>query len=113
MIILYSTRAVFSPPQSPRWTYLSCAAGFFIYQSCDAIDGKQARRTGSNTPLGELFDHGCDALSTFFVAITGVCALGLQDYPYALLGFMLLVLELAFFYHWQTYVCGVLHFKRY
>ena len=30
----------------------------------DAIDGKQARRTNSNNPLGELFDHGCDALST-------------------------------------------------
>ncbi len=35
----------------------------FAYQSLDAIDGKQARRTGSATPLGELFDHGCDALS--------------------------------------------------
>ena len=38
--------------------------GLFIYQSLDAIDGKQARRTNSNSPLGELFDHGCDALST-------------------------------------------------
>jgi ethanolaminephosphotransferase len=32
--------------------------GFFIYQSFDAIDGKQARRTGTSGPLGELFDHG-------------------------------------------------------
>ena len=79
----------------------------------DAIDGKQARRTGSNSPLGELFDHGCDALSTFLVALTGVCAIGLQNHPYLLLGFILLILELCFFYHWQTYVCGVLHFKRY
>ena len=38
--------------------------GLFIYQSLDAIDGKQARRTNSSTPLGELFDHGCDSLST-------------------------------------------------
>jgi ethanolaminephosphotransferase len=29
----------------------------------DAIDGKQARRTGSSSALGELFDHGCDAIS--------------------------------------------------
>lgn len=29
-----------------------------MYQSLDAIDGKQARRTGSSGPLGELFDHG-------------------------------------------------------
>jgi hypothetical protein len=24
----------------------------------DAVDGKQARRTNSSSPLGELFDHG-------------------------------------------------------
>jgi hypothetical protein len=27
-------------------------------QTLDAIDGKQARRTGSSSPLGQLFDHG-------------------------------------------------------
>ena len=42
-----------------RW-----AAGLFFYQSLDAIDGKQARRTGMAGPLGEMFDHGCDALNT-------------------------------------------------
>lgn len=37
--------------------------GLFVYQSLDAIDGKQARRTGMSGPLGELFDHGtCDTL---------------------------------------------------
>jgi hypothetical protein len=25
----------------------------------DAIDGKQARRTGMASALGEMFDHGC------------------------------------------------------
>ena len=50
--------------QAPGWVYLACAVGLFVYQSLDAIDGKQARRTQSNTPLGELFDHGCDSLST-------------------------------------------------
>lgn len=29
--------------------------GLFAYQSLDAIDGKQARRTGASGPLGELF----------------------------------------------------------
>jgi phosphatidylglycerophosphate synthase len=38
--------------------------GLFIYQTLDAIDGKQARRTGSSNALGELFDHGCDSMST-------------------------------------------------
>jgi phosphatidylglycerophosphate synthase len=49
--------------QCPQWSFALCALGLFVYQSLDAIDGKQARRTDSCSPLGELFDHGCDALS--------------------------------------------------
>jgi ethanolaminephosphotransferase len=29
----------------------------------DEMDGKQARRTGNSSPLGMLFDHGCDAFT--------------------------------------------------
>ena len=39
-------------------------------QTLDAIDGKQARRTDTQSPLGELFDHGCDSLSTIFVSLS-------------------------------------------
>ena len=39
--------------ETRRW-----AIGLFAYQSFDAIDGKQARRTGMAGPLGEMFDHG-------------------------------------------------------
>lgn len=28
----------------------------------DNMDGKQARKTGNSSPLGLLFDHGCDSL---------------------------------------------------
>ena len=48
---------------APQWTFLLAAVGLFFYQSLDAIDGKQARRTGTSSPLGELFDHGCDSVS--------------------------------------------------
>jgi len=48
----------------PVLPLLLCALGLFIYQSLDAIDGKQARRTNSASALGELFDHGCDSVST-------------------------------------------------
>lgn len=61
ILILYSPNA---DQDLPRWTLFFCAVGLFVYQSLDAIDGKQARRTNSSTPLGELFDHGCDAIST-------------------------------------------------
>lgn len=35
----------------------------FFYSTLDNMDGKHARRTGSSSPLGLLFDHGCDAIN--------------------------------------------------
>ncbi|XP_072280387.1 choline/ethanolaminephosphotransferase 1 [Pyxicephalus adspersus] len=96
--------------QAPTWTYISCAVGLFIYQSLDAIDGKQARRTNSSTPLGELFDHGCDSLSTVFVVL-GVCiAVQLGTHPDWM--FFCCFAGMFMFYcaHWQTYVSGMLRF---
>ncbi|KAK0729681.1 CDP-alcohol phosphatidyltransferase-domain-containing protein [Lasiosphaeris hirsuta] len=48
----------------PVWVYYSWAIGLFLYQTFDAVDGTQARRTRQSGPLGELFDHGVDALNT-------------------------------------------------
>jgi len=50
----------------PMWTYIWGAFCIFMYQTLDAVDGKQARRTKQSGPLGQLFDHGCDAVNTFF-----------------------------------------------
>ncbi|KAG0474927.1 hypothetical protein HPP92_014613 [Vanilla planifolia] len=50
----------------PRWVHLAHGLLLFLYQTFDAVDGKQARRTSSSSPLGELFDHGCDALACAF-----------------------------------------------
>lgn len=100
------------PPQAPRWMYFMCAVGVFVYQTLDAIDGKQARRTKTNNPLGELFDHGCDAISTFIVVLAGASAAGLNEYPNYCLSFVLIIELLNYCYHWQTYVSGTLYFKK-
>lgn len=47
-----------SAGDAPRWVYFSCGAAAFTYLHLDCIDGKQARRTKSSSPLGQLFDHG-------------------------------------------------------
>ena len=41
------------------------------------MDGKQARRINKSSPLGMLFDHGCDALTTSLLAISGGTIVGL------------------------------------
>ncbi|NP_001080113.1 choline/ethanolaminephosphotransferase 1 isoform X1 [Xenopus laevis] len=96
--------------KAPTWTYLSCAIGLFMYQSLDAIDGKQARRTNSSTPLGELFDHGCDSLSTVFVVLGTCIAVQLGTNPDWM--FFCCFAGMFMFYcaHWQTYVSGTLRF---
>ncbi|XP_027557660.1 choline/ethanolaminephosphotransferase 1 isoform X1 [Neopelma chrysocephalum] len=96
--------------QAPPWAYIACACGLFIYQSLDAIDGKQARRTNSSTPLGELFDHGCDSLSTVFVVLGTCIAVQLGTNPDWM--FFCCFAGTFMFYcaHWQTYVSGTLRF---
>ena len=51
----------------PDWVLLFCGIMVFCYQTLDAIDGKQARRTKAGSPLGQLFDHGCDSVGTVFM----------------------------------------------
>lgn len=63
----FLTLLVYNPTldqDCPAWVYYSWAAGLFLYQTFDAVDGSQARRTRQSGPLGELFDHGVDALNT-------------------------------------------------
>lgn len=45
-------------PSPLRQVYVYSAFAMFAYQTMDAIDGKQARRTGAQSPLGQMFDHG-------------------------------------------------------
>ncbi|PRQ40501.1 putative transferase for other substituted phosphate groups [Rosa chinensis] len=63
---IYSPRLDSAPP---RWVNFAHGLLLFLYQTFDAVDGKQARRTNSSSPLGELFDHGCDALACALEAL--------------------------------------------
>ncbi|XP_078423788.1 cholinephosphotransferase 1-like isoform X1 [Cetorhinus maximus] len=98
--------------QAPAYVYLLCGLGLFIYQSLDAIDGKQARRTNSSSPLGELFDHGCDSFSTVMVGLGSCLAVRLGSDSDLM--FFCCFIGIFMFYcaHWQTYVSGSLRFGK-
>ncbi|XP_040162224.1 cholinephosphotransferase 1 isoform X3 [Anopheles arabiensis] len=98
--------------EPPRWSSALCGIGLFIYQSLDAIDGKQARRTNSSSPLGELFDHGCDSISTVFVALSACISVQLGYYPRWMFFQCFCAMTLFYCAHWQTYVSGTLRFGR-
>lgn len=53
----------------PTWLYIYFAFSNFAYQTLDACDGKHARNTKRQSPLGQLMDHGCDAFSNSFIVV--------------------------------------------
>ncbi|KAI9922999.1 hypothetical protein PsorP6_000107 [Peronosclerospora sorghi] len=91
----------------PTWVYVFSALGLFFYQTMDALDGKQARRTGASSPLGQLFDHGCDALCTVFNVLSAVatCQMGSSLPAYVALSSVSITFYLA---QWEEYHTGVM-----
>jgi len=79
-LIMYALSWYFSPEglgsANPQIMYLIFAGLMLTYQTLDGTDGKQARRTKSGSALGELMDHGIDAVVTGFAAWTVADALG-------------------------------------
>jgi ethanolaminephosphotransferase len=40
-----------------------------IYNILDFLDGKQARRLGMSSPLGQLMDHGLDCINSTYIIL--------------------------------------------
>lgn len=93
--------------------YLWYAVSVFLYQTLDALDGKQCTQTNMDDYIAELFDHGCDAASIVLLAMAAISATGFNDHPYVALTIVLLMVETNYLYHWQTFVSGIFHFQRY
>lgn len=130
---LYLTCA--SSPQIPPWVLILAAIGLFVYQTLDACDGKQARRTGNSSSLGELFDHGCDAVSTskwtlnlhlwsnfpnvrllpfsVFVSLSVCLSVQLGELTTWMVVLCAGATSLFYTAHWQTYVSGTLKFGKF
>lgn len=69
-----------SSPPIPNWVFALVAFNIFISYTLDGIDGKQARRTHTSGPLGELFDHGLDSWTTVFIPTFIYSIFGRLDY---------------------------------
>lgn len=61
----------------PRTIFLLNGCAMIIYQTLDNMDGKQARKTGTSSPLGLLFDHGCDAMNLILGSANWIAAMAL------------------------------------
>ena len=64
--------------EAPGWVYINAAICLQVYGILDAADGKQARRIHASSPLGQIFDHGCDAVNLIFIIISSCSGIGLR-----------------------------------
>lgn len=96
----------------PRWLWLVTAICQFLSHHLDGTDGKQARRTKSSSPLGELFDHGLDSWATLFLPVALFSIFG-RSAEYGanvtqFYGILWLILTSFIVSHWEKYNTGVL-----
>lgn len=73
-----------------------------MYQTLDNVDGKQARRTGTSSGLGELFDHGIDSLNCTLASLLETAAMGLGTSKSGVFTALCPCLPM-FFSTWETY----------
>jgi len=94
----------------PRWLFVFTGICQFLYMHFDNMDGKQARRTGSSSSLGMLYDHGLDSVSGWIMALNLGCAIRLEN---GLVSYccLLLVPVLGFYFTmWEEYHLDFLNF---
>ncbi|KAK6989472.1 ethanolaminephosphotransferase 1 [Biomphalaria glabrata] len=98
-------------PPIPNWVWLMGAINTFLAHTLDGIDGKQARRTKSSSPLGELFDHGLDSWATLFLPVAIFCIFGRGEHGVNVFRVFLCIMGIMVCFvvsHWEKYNTGVL-----
>lgn len=97
-------------PYPPQWIFFWNGVAMLAYQTLDNMDGKQARRTKSSSPLGLLFDHGCDAINSIFGSANWIIGMGLIPRENLLQCWSLVFGPFAMFYiaTWEQYYTGKL-----
>jgi len=73
----------------------------FANMMLDNMDGKQARRTKTATPVGELVDHGCDSLCVALGTIMAALTIGVSGD--VMLAFFALCAFTFYLAHWEEY----------
>ena len=107
-VILLMRTSISFDVERPRFNYFICGLALLFYQTMDAIDGKQARRLGRSTPLGQLVDHGCDCITTTFLIYNVFCCFKIENDNITAMLVVFLVILLFYYANWAEYFTGVL-----
>ncbi|XP_035681889.1 choline/ethanolaminephosphotransferase 1-like isoform X1 [Branchiostoma floridae] len=95
----------------PWWFYTTCIAGLFTIQTLDNMDGLQARRVGSGSPIGAVVDSACD-VTAFGIVVTSVAiAMQLGTSPELMFYCHLLCFCIDFAMYWKNGFFDVLYYE--
>lgn len=91
----------------PNWVVFLSGYCTIAYYTFDCMDGKQARRTGTSSPLGQLFDHGFDCICNLAHVSTqaGYLSVGGSGWFFAFQGSLFFAFFMA---QWEEYYTGEL-----
>uniref|UniRef100_A0A1B6CBA2 Ethanolaminephosphotransferase 1 n=1 Tax=Clastoptera arizonana TaxID=38151 RepID=A0A1B6CBA2_9HEMI len=98
-------------PPIPQWVFLVSGVSVFVAYTLDGIDGKQARRTETSGPIGELFDHGLDSWTAVLIPTCLYSVFGRTDYSVTPFRYYFVCWNVFLtFYtsHWEKYNTGIL-----
>ncbi|CAB4068545.1 EPT1 [Lepeophtheirus salmonis] len=113
LVLSYYDYDFANPLDIARWAWLAASILLFLSHTLDGIDGKQARRTGTSGPLGELFDHGLDSWSTTFITTSLYALFGndpISSISTARMYFALWAVFLNFqISHFEKYNTGIMY----
>eukprot|EP01028_Stygiella_incarcerata_P009027 TRINITY_DN41119_c0_g1_i1.p1 TRINITY_DN41119_c0_g1~~TRINITY_DN41119_c0_g1_i1.p1 ORF type:complete len:440 (-),score=84.92 TRINITY_DN41119_c0_g1_i1:219-1538(-) len=106
VVIAFLLHVVYIPTfeeEAPAFVYIFSGVAIILYHTLDNLDGRQARRTRSGTPIGELLDHSADAFVTclVYMMIAGMTKMGSNGNTL----FFILVLGMIPFFSitWEEY----------
>jgi len=95
-----------------NWKLIMMAASIFVYQNLDNLDGKQARRTRTGSPLGMLFDHGVDSLVSFMITLQILEIIRMRNFNIIIFVVFLFIMAVFFSALWNQYSTGVFKLGR-
>ncbi|OAF70547.1 hypothetical protein A3Q56_01701 [Intoshia linei] len=109
----YNAMSYASTVKIPPFVWILSSIFIFLSHTLDGIDGKQARRTNTSSPIGELLDHGIDSLVMIFIVSNFYTIFG-RDPTYSISPFFFLVFTMIIstsfcLSHVEKYITGVLY----
>lgn len=92
-----------------KWMCITIGVSYQMYLIADNCDGKQARRTGSSSPMGMLFDHGVDACVALVNCFMLMKYFSIAPDPYQLFIHMIAIFPF-YFVTLEQYYTGEMNF---